>query len=63
LNTISAVLEASEHTVAGPGLGEFTRDWGWAPECVDAMARVIEFDEPQDFVIATGTASTLGEFV
>jgi GDPmannose 4,6-dehydratase len=43
--------------VAGPGLGEFTRDWGWAPECVDAMARVIEFDEPQDFVIATGTVS------
>jgi GDPmannose 4,6-dehydratase len=49
--------------VAGPRLGEFARDWGWAPEYVDAMTRIIEFDEPQDFVVATGTASTLGEFV
>jgi GDPmannose 4,6-dehydratase len=46
-------------------LGELNiaRDWGWAPEYVDAMARMVEFDEPQDFVIATGTVSTLEEFV
>jgi GDPmannose 4,6-dehydratase len=46
-------------------LGELNvaRDWGWAPDYVDAMARMIDFDEPQDFVIATGKASTLEEFV
>jgi GDPmannose 4,6-dehydratase len=46
-------------------LGELNiaRDWGWAPEYVEAMARMVEFDEPQDFVIATGQVSTLEEFV
>ena len=39
------------------------RDWGWAPEYVDAMWRMLQQDEPQDFVIATGEARALGEFV
>ena len=46
-------------------LGELdiARDWGWAPEYVDAMARMLEFDRPEDFVIATGRLSTLEDFV
>jgi GDPmannose 4,6-dehydratase len=39
------------------------RDWGWAPEYVDAMWRMLQVDEPDDFVIATGTAHSLSEFV
>jgi GDPmannose 4,6-dehydratase len=39
------------------------RDWGWAPEYVDAMWRILQQDEPDDFVIATGETHTLEEFV
>ena len=39
------------------------RDWGWAPEYVDAMWRMLQQDEPQDFVVATGETHTLEQFV
>ena len=35
------------------------RDWGYAPEYVDAMWRMLQQDQPQDFVIATGESHTL----
>ncbi len=39
------------------------RDWGWAPEYVDAMWRMMQLPEPQDFVIATGETHSLEAFV
>lgn len=39
------------------------RDWGWAPEYVDAMWRVLQYETPEDFVIATGHSFSLEEFV
>ncbi|GGG21788.1 GDP-mannose 4,6-dehydratase [Rhodococcoides trifolii] len=39
------------------------RDWGWAPDYVDAMTRIALADEPDDFVIATGEAHTVRAFV
>lgn len=39
------------------------RDWGYAPEYVDAMWRMLQQDEPDDFVIATGESHSVGEFV
>jgi GDPmannose 4,6-dehydratase len=39
------------------------RDWGWAPEFVDAMWRILQQDRPEDYVIATGTTHSLEEFV
>jgi GDPmannose 4,6-dehydratase len=39
------------------------RDWGWAPEYVDAMWRMLQQDKPKDFVIATGESNTLADFV
>ena len=39
------------------------RDWGWAPEYVEAMWRMLQQDVPQDFVIATGQLRELEEFV
>ncbi len=39
------------------------RDWGWAPEYVEAMWRVLQVDAPDDFVIATGISNSLEEFV
>jgi len=35
------------------------RDWGYAPDYVEAMWRVLQHDEPDDFVIATGVAHSV----
>ncbi len=40
-----------------------SRDWGWAPEYVDAMWRILQADQADDFVIATGEANSLQDFV
>ena len=39
------------------------RDWGYAPEFVDMMWRVLQHKEPDDFVGATGEAHSVREFV
>jgi GDPmannose 4,6-dehydratase len=39
------------------------RDWGWAPEYVEAMWRMLQCDQPDDFVVASGVAHSLEEFV
>jgi len=39
------------------------RDWGWAPEYVDAMWRMMQQDTGSDFVIATGESHSLQDFV
>ncbi len=39
------------------------RDWGWAPEYVEAMWLMLKQDKPDDFIIATGCSHTLQEFV
>ncbi len=39
------------------------RDWGWAPDYVDAMWRILQQGNPEDFVIATGKIHSLKEFV
>lgn len=38
------------------------RDWGWAPDYVDAMIRAIRHDEPDDYVVATGESHTVADF-
>jgi GDPmannose 4,6-dehydratase len=40
-----------------------TRDWGYAPEYVEAMWRMLQQDKPDDYVIATGETHTVREFV
>jgi GDPmannose 4,6-dehydratase len=42
---------------------EARRDWGYAPEYVEAMTLMLQQDEPGDFVIATGESHTVREFV
>jgi GDPmannose 4,6-dehydratase len=39
------------------------RDWGWAPEYVMAMWQMLQQDQPEDFVIATGETNSLEDFV
>ena len=42
---------------------DISRDWGWAPEYVEAMWLILQQDVPEDYVIATGTTISLEEFV
>jgi len=42
---------------------EARRDWGYAPEFVDAMVMMLQQEKPDDFVIATGESHTVREFV
>lgn len=39
------------------------RDWGWAPDYVDAMVRAGRAGRPADYVIATGVGHTVRDFV
>lgn len=39
------------------------RDWGYAPDYVDAMIRIVDNDQPGDFIVATGQSHTVREFV
>ncbi|PSN10645.1 GDP-mannose 4,6-dehydratase, partial [filamentous cyanobacterium CCP5] len=45
------------------GNTDVVRDWGWAPEYIDAMWRMVQQPEPDDFVIATGSSYRLADFV
>jgi GDPmannose 4,6-dehydratase len=38
------------------------RDWGYAPEYVEGMWRMLQQDEPDDYVLATGEGHTVREF-
>jgi GDPmannose 4,6-dehydratase len=42
---------------------EIERDWGWAPEYVEAMYLMLQQNEPDDYVIATGNSHKLEDFV
>ena len=63
------IVSAAARIASGSGeklhLGniDIVRDWGWAPEYVDAMWRILNYSRPQDFVIATGRSCSLREFV
>ncbi|TIH37809.1 GDP-mannose 4,6-dehydratase [Subtercola vilae] len=39
------------------------RDWGWAPDYVDAMRRAAGAETAGDFIVATGVSHTIGDFL
>ena len=45
------------------GRMDISRDWGWAPEYVEAMWLMLQQNKPSDYVIATGYTMSLREFV
>jgi GDPmannose 4,6-dehydratase len=45
------------------GALEPKRDWGWAPEYVEAMWLILQQDAPDDYVLATGEAHSIEDFV
>ena len=42
---------------------DIARDWGWAPDYVEAMWKMLQHPQPDDYVIATGTTSKLRDFI
>jgi GDPmannose 4,6-dehydratase len=62
---VAAAAAAARGTLDGKlRLGDLSasRDWGYAPEYVDAMWRMLQQDRPADYVIATGESHTVEEF-
>lgn len=61
-STVAAIARghASELVL---GALDVRRDWGWAPDYVDAMIRALRHDQPMDFVLATGQAHSVRDFV
>ena len=39
------------------------RDWGYAPEYVDGMYRILQHSKPEDFVLATGKSHSVKDFL
>jgi GDPmannose 4,6-dehydratase len=39
------------------------RDWGYAPEYVEGMWRILQLDAPSDYVLGTGESHTVREFL
>jgi GDPmannose 4,6-dehydratase len=59
----AARIAAGSNEVLKLGNLNIYRDWGWAPEYVQAMWLMLQQDTPGDFVIATGRSVSLSYFV
>ena len=60
-STVAAIAQGTADLLELGSL-DVRRDWGWAPDYVDAMVRAARADHPDDFVVATGEAHTVREF-
>jgi GDPmannose 4,6-dehydratase len=62
------IAAAATRIAAGSGerlaLGDLSirRDWGWAPDYVEAMWKMLLLDSPDEFVIASGISHSLEDF-
>jgi GDPmannose 4,6-dehydratase len=59
----AARIAAGSKEVLKLGNLDIYRDWGWAPDYVEAMWRILQHHEPDDFVVATGEMRSLLDFV
>jgi len=71
--SLEFVTRKITHTAAAIKLGlaselalgnrDARRDWGYAPDFVDAMWRMLQRDEPEDYVVGTGVDHSVGDLV
>ncbi|MFC5175715.1 GDP-mannose 4,6-dehydratase [Nocardioides taihuensis] len=61
-STVAAIAQGRADVLTLGNL-DVRRDWGWAPDYVDAMVRAARADDADDFVVATGVGHTVREFV
>jgi GDPmannose 4,6-dehydratase len=58
-----AAIQAGVQDILMLGNIDAVRDWGYAKEYVEGMWRMLQADEPTDYVLATGVGTTVREFV
>jgi GDPmannose 4,6-dehydratase len=58
-----AAIKAGQQDYLYMGNLDAVRDWGYAPEYVEGMWRMLQADEPDDFVLATGEGITVRDFL
>lgn len=58
-----AAIKAGQQSHVYMGNIDSIRDWGYAPEYVEGMWRMLQTDEPADYVLATGVGITVREFL
>lgn len=58
-----AAIKAGKQDLLYMGNLDAVRDWGYAAEYVEGMWRMLQADQPDDFVLATGTGITVREFL
>jgi GDPmannose 4,6-dehydratase len=56
-------IARGEQDVLVLGNIDVLRDWGYAPDHVDGMIRILEADQADDYIVATGEARTVRDFV
>jgi len=59
----AANISAGKQSELHLGNLDAIRDWGYAPEYVEAMWMMLQHNQPEDFVIATGVPATVRDFV
>ena len=59
----AARIAGGDHNILELGNIDIYRDWGWAPDYVEAMWKMLQQSLPDDYVIATGTSRSLAYFV
>jgi GDPmannose 4,6-dehydratase len=62
ISAASARIGAEGSGVIRLGNLDARRDWGWAPDYVDAMVRVVRKENAGDYVVATGETHTVADF-
>jgi GDPmannose 4,6-dehydratase len=62
ITTAKRIAEGSKEKLH-LGRLDIARDWGWAPEYVEAMWLMLQQEKSTDFVVATGETNTLEDFV
>jgi GDPmannose 4,6-dehydratase len=59
----AALLAVGREAKLTMGNLKVERDWGWAPDYVEAIAAMLQQETPRDYIIATGKSHALVDFV
>ena len=62
ISAVKAIKAGTQNKLTLGNL-DIWRDWGWAPDYVQAMHLMLQHDTPTDFIVATGKTHSLRDFV
>lgn len=61
-STVAKIARGEASTLSLGNL-DALRDWGWAPDYVEAMWRILQTETPDDFIVSTGKLHSVRDFV